>query len=159
MRTRIWKTLAMAALVGAVGLTGCQSGSSDDEPEAKKTFLAEPVAIVEKVDGDSPALKTISWTHVQTQGEYADLGDPNIFPGEIDFDTYDLVVVALGEQPTGGYAITIESLQLTGGELAISGKVTTPAPDAAVTQALTYPYSAALIANTQASSVVPYIED
>ncbi|MFN3165862.1 MAG: protease complex subunit PrcB family protein [Phycisphaeraceae bacterium] len=163
MRNRTWKTLAAAVLLGpAVALVGCKgdgdTGADAGPDNGPGVVLAEPVPIVESVSGNSQALKTIGTMLIRTQAEYDALGDANIFPGGIDFEQYDLVIVALGEQMTGGYAVEINAIQQVGDELAVTGKATRPGPDAIVTQALTYPYDAVIIANTDAKTVVPYID-
>lgn len=156
MRIRMMNLFVVAAVCSAA-LMGCKGGGGSADAGGDAT-LVEPVIIVERVNGSSDALKTIATMHLETQADYDALGDANLFPGPIDFDTYDLVVVALGERSTGGFGINIESIQLDGGELAVTGKASAPGPDAIVTQALTYPYSAVLIANTSADKVVPYID-
>lgn len=156
MQTQMMNLFVVAALACSA-LVGCQKRVVPPAEEVRSD-LAQPVTILERVTGDSSALKTVGTMHIDTQAQYDALGDANIFPGEINFDANDLVIVALGEQPTGGYAVNIASIQLQAGELAISGKATTPGPDAVTTQALTYPYSAVLIPNTAADKVVPYID-
>lgn len=153
MRTRMMNLFVVAALCCSA-MVGCKG----DGDAAGGSELAQPVTILERVNGNSAALKTIGTLHIETKDQYDALGDAEIFPGEIDFDANDLVIVALGEQATGGYAVNIDSIQLQAGELAVSGKATTPGPDAVTTQALTYPYSAVLIPNTAADKLVPYID-
>lgn len=156
MRTRMMNFLMVAALA-STALIGCKGDGETDTP-TDGVALAAPVAIGERVDGNSAALKTLGTYHIETKEQYDALGDADIFPGGLDFDESDLVIVALGEQPTGGYSVSIESIQLAGGELAVTGKATAPGADAVVTQALTYPYSAVSIPNTKADKVVPYID-
>ncbi len=160
MKTRTWKTLVTAALLGpALVLVGCKSdGGSGSEAPAPAPTLAQPVEMIESVNGDSPALKSIGAMLIKTQAQYDALGDADIFPGGLDFTKHDLVIVALGEQPTGGYSIDITSIQRVGDELAISGNATRPGEGDAVTQAITYPYDAVIIPNTDAKTVVPYID-
>ncbi|MFK7788692.1 MAG: protease complex subunit PrcB family protein [Phycisphaeraceae bacterium] len=155
MRTKMLNLFVVAALT-CTALIGCKS-DGDATTEAGPE-LAQPVTILERVNGNSAALKSIATMHIETQAQYDALGDDSIFPGGIDFAKNDLVIVALGEQATGGYAVNINSIQLDGGELAVTGKATTPGADAITTQALTYPYSAVLITNTSADKVVPYID-
>ena len=159
MKTRMMNLFVVAA-VACSALVGCGSSGSGTvaSDDAVVIGLAQPVIVLERFNGSSPALPTIGKMHIQTQAQYDALGDESIFPGGIDFDQNDLVIVSLGERPTGGYAIEIDSVQLQGGELAVTGKASTPGPDANTTQALTYPYSAVLIANTPANSVVTYID-
>jgi hypothetical protein len=147
----------MVAALASTALIGCKGDGETDTP-TDGVALAAPVAIGERVDGNSAALKTLGTYHIETKEQYDALGDADIFPGGLDFDESDLVIVALGEQPTGGYSVSIESIQLAGGELAVTGKATAPGADAVVTQALTYPYSAVSIPNTKADKVVPYID-
>ena len=154
MQTRMMNLFVVAALACSA-LVGCK-GDGDTQDTAGD--LAQPVTILERVNGSSAALKTIGKMHIKTQQAYDALGDANIFPGEIDFDQNDLVIVAWGEKPTGGFSINIESIQLQGGELAVTGKASTPPADAVTTQALTYPYSAVLIPNTSADLIVTYID-
>ena len=153
MHTRMMNLFVIACLASFV-LTGCKGDGSTDSG----SDLAQPVTISERVNGNSAALKAIGTLHIETQADYDALGDADIFPGGLDFGQYDLVIVALGEQPTGGYSVNIESIQLTGGELAVTGKASAPGPDAVTTQALTYPYCAVSIPNTKADKVVPYID-
>lgn len=157
MRNGTWKTLAAAALLcPAMMLTGCKSGGDGKKDGAADVTLAEPVEIVESKSGNSSALEAIGVMLVKTQAEYDALGDADIHPG-VDFETQDLVIAALGEQPTGGYSIEITAIQQEGDMLFVEGKASKPG-DAAVTQALTYPYAAAVIANTDATIVVPDID-
>lgn len=152
MKLFVVAALACSALVGCKG-DGASKASTDTGIE-----LAQPVTILERIKGHSAALNTIGKMHIKTKEAYDALGDASIFPGEIDFDAHDLVIVALGEQPTGGYAINIESIQLQGGELAVTGKATAPGPDDVTSQVLTYPYCAVLIPSTKADKIVTYID-
>ena len=157
MQNPMMKLFVVAALASSA-LIGCKGdGDATDTADAGPA-LAQPVTILERVNGSSAVLKAIGKMHIETQAAYDALGDANIFPGEIDFDANDLVIVAWGEKPTGGFGINIESIQLQGGELAVTGKASTPPADAATTQALTYPYSAVLIPNTSADLIVTYID-
>ena len=50
-----------------------------------------------------------------------------------------------GEKPTGGYSLAVESARLEGDLLTVRLRLEEPPPDAMVTQALTYPYAAAVV--------------
>ena len=50
-----------------------------------------------------------------------------------------------GEKPTGGYSLAVESARLGEDRLTIRLMLKEPPPDAMVTQALTYPYAAAVV--------------
>ncbi|MGI6603851.1 MAG: protease complex subunit PrcB family protein [Firmicutes bacterium] len=58
-------------------------------------------------------------------------------------ETY--LVVTRGVKPTGGYAVEIESVVDTGEEIEVQVRYVDPAPDAIVTQALTYPVALAVL--------------
>ena len=51
----------------------------------------------------------------------------------------------LGEKPTGGYSLTIESARLDGTRVTVRLGLKEPPPDAILTQALTYPYVVAVV--------------
>jgi hypothetical protein len=61
--------------------------------------------------------------------------------------TYELVddkyvfTISMGEKSTGGYAINIQKVIVTGGEVTVIVKETTPAPNSMTTQAFTTPFA------------------
>ena len=57
----------------------------------------------------------------------------------VDFGREMLLVAALGERGTGGYAVTIESVSDTGGELVARVAEQRPGPRCGTTQAVTAP--------------------
>jgi PrcB C-terminal len=50
-----------------------------------------------------------------------------------------------GEKPTGGYSLAVGSARLEGDRVTVRLILEEPAPDAIVTQALTYPYAVAFV--------------
>lgn len=50
-----------------------------------------------------------------------------------------------GEKPTGGYSLAVESARLEGTLVTVRLRLKEPPADAMVTQALTYPYAAAVV--------------
>ncbi len=62
--------------------------------------------------------------------------------GFINFknETYNYILISSGEKPTGGYGITIKSVEDVEGTASIVIEETAPEKDAMVTEALTYPY-------------------
>lgn len=63
----------------------------------------------------------------------------------IDWDKQMLVVASAGQKPTGGYRVEITSLAVKDGTLTVRWKLHSPAKDAIVTQALTYPGEMVLV--------------
>lgn len=59
--------------------------------------------------------------------EMVSMGDPKT-PPFVDFSREDVVVVAMGEQRTGGYSILVDGLTRTGGSTSIIVKSTVPGP-------------------------------
>jgi len=57
-----------------------------------------------------------------------------------DIQTSNFVVLNMGEKPTGGYKIGVESVLETDKNIIITVKETIPEPNAMVTQVMTYPY-------------------
>ncbi len=159
MRDKTFKMLFVALLIGpAMTFVGCKSDGDGDEPTQPAVALAEPVAILQSSTGNSQALANVAGVRlIKTQADYDKLGDATIAPG-INFDEQDLVLASLGQQNTGGYSVSITALQLEGDTLVVVGKAKRPGADDIVTQALTYPYAAAVIANTDAKLIVSAID-
>ncbi|HSK99428.1 MAG TPA: protease complex subunit PrcB family protein [Rubrobacteraceae bacterium] len=55
------------------------------------------------------------------------------------------LAVYWGRKPTGGYSLAVRSARLQGERVTIELALEKPAPDAMVTQALTYPYAVAVV--------------
>lgn len=58
-----------------------------------------------------------------------------------DVQTSNFIVLNMGEKPTGGYQIGLESVVETDKNIIITIKEIAPESNAMVTQAITYPYS------------------
>jgi hypothetical protein len=59
---------------------------------------------------------------------------------EVDFRRESVIAIFLGQRPTGGYGISVVDLLLDNNEIYLDVRLTRPAPDAMVTQALTSPW-------------------
>lgn len=57
----------------------------------------------------------------------------------IEFEREHVVLAAIGQKPTGGYSVTLDSSEIRGETLELTVRVTEPAPGTMVTQALTTP--------------------
>lgn len=131
-------------------LVGCQS-----PPETSKQAMdlrqVQPLPILEQTRGQDPALSTDMIALIQSRQELEALGAEELSKLEVDFDQNDVVLVALGQQSTGGYWVHITGLQRVGDVIYVEGIANAPAADEAVTQAQTYPYAAAVIPKTDAA--------
>jgi hypothetical protein len=63
----------------------------------------------------------------------------------VDFSRDMLLVAALGQRPTGGYAVQIASANVAGGVLRVEVVETRPGIGCMTTQALTYPVAVARV--------------
>lgn len=68
-------------------------------------------------------------------------GDPSEAPKDIDFNKEQLVAIHLGTRPTGGYKVSVASIQRAKpGEVRVSYVESLPLPGVTVTQAETTPW-------------------
>lgn len=67
---------------------------------------------------------------------------------DVDFDTYNVVALFLGQKSNGGYSIGIESVKFEGNTATVKIKTTKPKPGENVTMALTQPYCIATVTKT-----------
>ena len=58
-----------------------------------------------------------------------------------DFARETLLVVMMGERPSGGYRVEVQNVSLDGGDLFVDLRFVEPAPDAVTTAALTSPWA------------------
>ena len=58
---------------------------------------------------------------------------------KIEFEREHIVLAAIGQKPTGGYSVTLDSSEIRSGTLELRIRVAEPAPGTMVTQALTTP--------------------
>jgi hypothetical protein len=63
----------------------------------------------------------------------------------VDFSTHMVIVVALGQQRSGGYRVSIESARVESGTLVITSKREEPGTGCIVTSGLTQPLDIALL--------------
>ena len=61
-------------------------------------------------------------------------------PPALDFTRETAIAVFMGERPTGGYAIRVDSVTRSEGELLVEVVLQAPGPECMTTQAFTQPY-------------------
>lgn len=113
----------------------------------------QPLPIVQHITGDDAAFQAPKVFLIQSRQELAAVGSVELINHPIDFDRYCLVVLSLGQQPTGGYWARITAAQLQGDVLYVQGFVNRPSAGQAVSQAITHPYAAAVIPKAHPRSV------
>ena len=138
-------------------LTGCETARTPG-PAGESHQGARAVPVIEQVHGNDPSLDQPVVTLVQDRAALQRLGANALEGMDVNFSEYDVIVFALGEQPTGGYWAHITGVQQVGDVLYVQGLANQPAEDQAVTQALTYPYAVAVIPKTTARIALSDIE-
>lgn len=117
---------------------GCNSAGTTQVKGATGT---EPVELLRQTAGsDAGFAKIGGYLLNSADGSTADLSalSPN-------YDTESVIVVSLGEVPTGGFGVNITGVQKQGDKIFVQFTTTQPAADAVVTQALSHPYAAVAV--------------
>ncbi len=147
MRTWIW-------LVLAASLVGCQNVPAHLKPGA-----GEGVGILRQFNGGDSQLRQPVVALINNEEQRTALGSAAINSISIDFNSESLLVVAVGEKPTGGYWVRIDSVQSYKNDLYFQGTANAPGEGEMVAQSLTYPWAAAVIERVEDGIVLhPEIE-
>ena len=150
----------VAACLIALPLAGCagekqQTASPGTPPATAETMPLDRVQRVEvlaKAGGDvAMGLDQTVTRLTPQQFEEMGLAREGFTP---NFDRHDVIVLSLGEQPTGGYAADITALQRVGDTVYVEATATAPGPAAEVTQAVTHPFSAVIVDKLPADVVL-----
>ena len=116
-------------------LNGCVSNLQADEAVGFK-IMQSGVTPVTGVTGN----RKIEFLHNQRAFAEAVVSYSKAPDEPVDFSANQVVLLAAGEQPTGGYAIRVDSVEATHDGLTLNATETRPGKDCMVTQALTAPY-------------------
>ncbi|MFA9477260.1 protease complex subunit PrcB family protein [Phycisphaerales bacterium AB-hyl4] len=140
-------------------MVGC-GGNNDrtDIPGGEAFQGARAVPVVEQVHGNDSALDEPTIRLIQDRNALDELGVEELSNLEVNFSEYDVIVFALGEQPSGGYWAHISGVQQVGEVLYVQGTANQPGEDQAATQALTYPFAAVVIPKTDAATTLSDID-
>lgn len=153
-----WITLAtLPVFAVALSFTGCESAPKESAAPAAVQSI-QPVAIVSQTHGSDLALTQPMVKLITTQEQLDALGAESLAGLEVDFAQQQVVLVTLGSQPTGGYWTKITAIQQLGDTLYVEGLANAPAEGDVVTEALTYPYAAAVIPATSATTALSDIQ-
>jgi len=123
--------------LSAVGSMGCAEEEDSSAPEGLLTealrlrFNSGMDERARLVIRDEPAWKE-AWARISNHGDR---------PAKIDFERHVVIVVAMGTQPTSGYAIGLESVEVSGATAAISVLEVSPDAGCGVLQETTAPLS------------------
>jgi type IV pilus biogenesis protein CpaD/CtpE len=154
--TPIAVCLAVAMLAGCTPTPEARTDATS--PEARTTMAQEPIALRRFPEAVLGAFRSGSGIEAPTREAVRDAqawrdawsrltsrsGPPRAAP-EVDFAREMVLVAAMGQRRSGGYAVRIESVREEGGELVASVVETSPGPRCGVTMALTAPADAVVV--------------
>ena len=140
-----------AALLASVG---CETTPKDESAKAEPKTMP----ILRDLEGSDPALTAPDVVLINSTEELTHTGSTALANLNPDFATESMVLLALGERPTGGYHGEITSVRRTADTLIVTGIAHRPGPDEMVVQVITYPFHAVMIPKTQNVRVQPRIE-
>jgi hypothetical protein len=115
-----------------------------------KTGAGEGMRILRHFSGGDSYLQQPVVALINSEEQRAALGSAAINTISIDFGSESLLVVAVGEKPTGGYWVRIDGVQIYKNDLYFQGTANAPGEGEMVAQSLTYPWAAA---------VIPHVDD
>ena len=141
MRKAYWRRPG-CCLAALLVLAGCQS-------DATLSSNAMGVAILNQMRGNDPALRDPAVKLINSQEELTALASEALSKLTVDFHAQSLLIVALGQKPTGGYWVRIDAVQRQGADLYLQGVANAPGNDQMTTMMLTYPFAAAVIPKQQ----------
>lgn len=158
--------VATPALPAALALTLLLTACGTDPAPAPATRTAAPasagptlavdVPILGKVSGDQLAGDDYGVKLMDVAGLVGTgLGQAFASAGvDLDPGRHSVVLLALGEQSSGGFVADITALQHKGGTLYVEGTATAPADDLPTTAVLTRPFAAVAIERVPVGTVV-----
>ncbi|MCC5831302.1 MAG: protease complex subunit PrcB family protein [Phycisphaeraceae bacterium] len=130
-------------------VTGCPTRPTTPEP------IPQPVRIGQQVTGERGGPERFTATLVHERDAAVELlGSESVDALGIDFERQSLIVLAMGEMPSGGHWMRIRSAQYDGSRLFVQFTVNSPGEDEMVTTVLTYPFAAAAIDRLPADTIL-----
>jgi hypothetical protein len=137
-------TCVVACAAGSPGPSGegSEAARSPEPPRQKKGGKAGDVNVeqlISEAPGQGPKRpQALLARSASALSRATGVRVPNTGEG-----TY--LAVFWGQKPTGGYSIGVRSVRTEGNRVVIRLSLEEPPPDAILTQALTYPYAAAVV--------------
>ncbi|MEZ6015533.1 MAG: protease complex subunit PrcB family protein [Planctomycetota bacterium] len=140
-------TLAAVGLALGVGVA-CRSKDCAEPPVIELDVRDLGQASQSRVREQRVVVARDAQAWSQLWSEHSGLQLPSSPAPEVDFTREMVVAVFLGERPTGGFEVHIDSVTSTPVALVVKASSTAPNPDAMVTQALTAPMHAVAVPQT-----------
>jgi len=143
-----WKLLlAISALSAAPILQGCLDESKAD---SDSTPVPAAFTVIKTSSGgraDHRKLEVIGSQQDFNAAYYEVSPDASLAPS-VDFNTLIVIGAYMGMHATGGYSISVESVNITEFNVEIKAKSTAPGSNCVTTQAFTSPFQFISIAKT-----------
>ncbi len=146
--------VAVMALA-CVAMAGCSSSGGAASKSQSDVLAVAPVSIVSRTAGSDAALKDTGVYLVNDAAALEKFGSDELAKIEVDFASQSLIILAQGEQSSGGYWVHINGVQTLGDIIYVQGVANIPG-QGATTQALTHPYEAVVVAKVK-GTIVPDI--
>lgn len=145
--------VATLTLAGCGDVTVVNSNHNGTEVTA-----ASVLTIQQQITGQSMALKLPNVFLINSEEQINGTRSKQLKELTVDFNTQSIVLIALGEQKSGGYWVKINGIQAgENGDAYIQATVNKPSKDQMTTQGLTYPF-AAIVTGKITGTVIPEIE-
>jgi len=136
--------LTLAACFAGLFMTALLPGCAATEPPPQRT-LADAVPILRQVTGNEHSLVTPQTLLIDSRSKLEALGAPALTAMEVDFVKEGLLLVSLGERPSGGYSVEVTGVRRLDRTLILQITARRPGLNEGVTLAATYPFAAAVI--------------
>lgn len=149
--------LCFATTLTLVGCGEVTVVNSNRQP-GTQIAAADAYTIQQQITGQSMALKLPNVFLINSEEQINATRSKQLKELTVDFDTQSIVLIALGEQKSGGYWVKITGIQPgDNGDAYVQATVNKPAKDQMTTQGMTYPFTA-IITNKVTGTVIPEIE-
>jgi hypothetical protein len=142
--------MKIAAAAAVLLLTSCNSVDTTKTPETLKHRI-----IAEGGYGQLRSARRQA-SYAATDAAYRSLWRSLVGQGDpppVDFTREGVLFIAAGERPTGGYAVDVKAIRREGDAIVVDAPVTSPPPDAMVTQALTSPFVVVAVPKVESTDV------
>lgn len=137
-------------------ISGC--AATDEAPPDLALETTGIVPIHAQVAGIDASTDGAVARLVTNRAELDAIGSRTLSRTDVDFAIQSVVVLTMGRCMTGGYWVRITAIEREGDRLIVYGIANAPGIDAMVTQAITYPFAAAVIDRTAAREVVMRVD-
>lgn len=127
---------------------GCQGNGMKSSGKPAPQANEEPVeglVIAERLSGDQSGITRPRFELITSQSRLDALQSEELSNLAVDFDKHSLVLKTLGQKPTAGYWVWIDSVSRKGSRLYVQTTVNAPGEGAMTAQVITTPYCAAVV--------------